>query len=219
LLIVSNRDWVVPASITARRFVITEALDTQLGQHEHFAAIVRQMENGGIAAMLHDLLHRDISQFNVRAIPETEELRQQKLLSLPSIERWWVDVLDRGYLYESRHGTPWFGDWHAFYTPPLLLNSYLQWCNKNRPFDRKTREQLGTFFTKVYQSSRPDGDHPVHEIESIDRTLVAGDPRPTGIVYKNHLRGYHVGELIEARVRFAEMYPGVDLPWGVDPDE
>jgi hypothetical protein len=219
LFIISNRDWVVPASITARRFAITEALDIQLGQHDYFAAIIRQMDSGGLAAMLYDLLHRDITQFNVRAIPETEELRQQKLLSLPSLERWWLTVLARGYLYESRHGAPWFRKWHKFYTTELLVNSYLQWCAKNRPFDRKSREQLGTFFTKVYQESRPRGDYPVHEIESIDRSEIGRSLDEVAIVYKYHPYGYVVGELVEARVKFSQMYHGLDMPWGLDPDE
>jgi len=126
LLIVSNRDWVVPASMTARRFAITEALDIDRNDRPYFRALIDQMDNGGLAAMLHELLGRDLSTFEVRDIPDTEELRTQKPLSLSSLDRWWLTVLHRGYLYESRHGAPWFRDWHAFYSTDLLTNSYLQ---------------------------------------------------------------------------------------------
>jgi hypothetical protein len=232
LLIVSNRDWVVPASITARRFAVYEALDTHRNDRPYFHAIVDQMELGGLAAMLSELLRRDISGFDVRDFPETGELREQKALSLPSLDRWWLDVLARGYLYESRHGTPWFRDWHEFYSTALLMNSYLQWCTKNRPFDRKNINQLGTFLSKIYQAKRPDGEYPAYEIESIDRSETREIVSKTGtvlspgrsldevaIVYKNRPHGYGVGELVEARVRFSEMREGIDMPWGLDPDE
>ena len=231
ILIISNRDWVVPASITARRFAITEALDTHREDHDYFAAIIKQMDSGGLQAMLHDLLHRDISQFNVRAIPDTEELREQKALSLPSLDRWWLAVLSRGYLWRSRHGAPWFRDWHEFYTTELLMNSYLQWCAENRPFDRKTLTQLGSFFSDIYQPSRPRSDHPEYEVESIERGRTKAVPTPSdgsqvvslsldelAIVLKHHPMGYRIGTLEEARVRYAEMRKGIDLPWGLDPD-
>jgi hypothetical protein len=110
VLIASNRDWVVPASIDERRFAVFEALDTRRGDRAYFAAIVKEMDNGGLAAMLHELLHRDISGFEVRDIPQTEALKTQKALSLSSLERWWLAVLERGFLWKSRHGAPWFTD-------------------------------------------------------------------------------------------------------------
>jgi hypothetical protein len=232
ILIVSNRDWVVPASITARRFVITEALDTHRGDRAYFTNIVKQMDNGGLAAMLHDLLQRPIADFDFRAIPDTAELREQKALSLPSLDRWWLTVLDRGYLWQSRHGAPWFIEWHEFYTTELLTNSYLQWCNANRPFDRKNREQLGAFFKDIYKPSRPQDAHPVHEIDSIERgrtkafagpngsvTVVSAPLDELAIVLKKHPRGYQVGDLEAARARYADMREGIDVPWKNDPGE
>ena len=230
LLIVSNRDWVIPASITARRFAVTEALDTRRGDRAYFRAIVEQMEAGGLAAMLHELLHRDIGEFEVRDIPETDELNEQKLLSLDSIVRWWLAVLERGWLYRSRHGAPWFGEWHDFYTTALLLLSYRQWCEDNRPFDRKTREQLGRFLNKWYSPGRPRAPHPVYEIESIDHRRVSRvknhlgdwvqqpeDLDDTAIFYSPNQHGFQIGELDEARDRFTEMMPGIDTPWRNQP--
>jgi hypothetical protein len=232
ILIVSNRDWVVPASMTARRFAVTEALDTKKGQRAYFRAIIDQMENGGLGAMLHELLHRDLSHFEVRDIPETDELNEQKLLSLSSIERWWLAVLERGFLYRSRHGAPWFGEWQEFYTTSLLLHSYRQWCEENRPFDRKSREQLGRFLTKWHSPSRPRLPHPVYEIESIDRSetreivsstgTVLSPGRPldeVAIYYLPNQHGFYIGELDEARDRFTEMMPGIDTSWRNRADE
>jgi hypothetical protein len=231
VLIVSNKDWVVPASIDERRFAVFEALDIHQGDHPYFRAIVEQMNNGGLAAMLHELKHHDISGFNVRNIPQTAALQAQKTLSMSSLERWWFAVLQRSFLWKSRHGVPWFTEWHDFYSTELLMNSYLQWRSENRPFDPKSREQLKEFFDKLYASNRPRGEHPVYEIDSIDRAPVADTNSATGsvamvrpdlddiaIVRKDRARGYQVGELIEARVRFTETRDFLG-PWEGDPDE
>lgn len=215
LMLASNSDWVVPASIDERRFAVFDVLDTRIADHPYFHAMARQMENGGLAAMIHELLHRDITKFEVRHVPQTAALRAQKTLSLPSIERWWLAVLSRGFLCKSRHGTPWFTLWHGFYSTELLVRSYQQWCEENRPFDRKSREQLGRFFAETYQPFRPNGDHPLYEI---DYLYSEGPLDDIAIIRGSRPHGYRVGPLVEARVRFTELYD-VDAEWGHDPEE
>ena len=231
VMIASNKDWVIPASVDERRFAMFEVLDTRRGDRAYFAAIVEQMDNGGLAAMLHELLHRDIRGFEVRDVPLTEALQVQKTLSLPSLERWWLAVLERGFLWKSRHGAPWFIDWHDFYSTELLVRSYLQWCDETRPYDRRTREQLGAFFKPLYPASRPRDEHPVFEIDSIDRqavdvvtgqnggvTTVPKSLDEIAIATKLRPHGYHVGEIEEARARFLELLPGIPSPWPEAPE-
>ncbi len=54
LMMASNEDWVVPAAMDARRFFVLEVTNHVQNQHTYFAAIWKQMEAGGYAAMLHD---------------------------------------------------------------------------------------------------------------------------------------------------------------------
>jgi uncharacterized protein DUF5906 len=227
LILASNSDWVIPASSDERRFAVFDVLDTRIGDRAYFAAIDRQMRQGGLAAMIYELRARDIANFEVRDVPQTAALQAQKTLSMSSLERWWLTVLSRGYLWRSRHGVPWFTAWHDFYSTELLMNSYLQWSSENRPYDRKSREQLKDFFDEIYAPNRPRGQHPVHEIDSIDRDELRPSPVTSraaktldeiAIVRKDRARGYQVGELVEARVRFAEMRDFVS-PWGGDSDE
>jgi hypothetical protein len=226
LLLSSNNDWVIPAALRARRWFPLQVPDTHMRDIPYFTAIARQLRNGGLAGMLYDLLRRDLSAFDVRTVPLTDELQTQKALSLPSLERWWLAVLSRGFLWRSRHGAPWFRDWHDFYTTELLMRSYLQWCDENRPFERKSREQLGIFFREIYSWSRPRVDHPVHEIDSIDRhavdviTQLGGTvvtvPKPLdeiAIVVKGDQPGYRVETLDEARARFLECRDITSPPW------
>jgi hypothetical protein len=78
LLMASNEDWVVPASLDARRFFVLDVLPDRVRDFAYFKAIEDQMENGGYEAMLHQLLHLDLSRFNVRDVPQTAGLQEQK---------------------------------------------------------------------------------------------------------------------------------------------
>ncbi len=113
LMMASNEDWVVPASIAARRFLVLLTAATKVGNRTYFTAIQKQMEAGGYQAMLDELQHRDLTNFNVRDVPDTEGLQEQKKLSLKTAEAWWLDVLHRGYVYKSKLGKEdYFGEWH-----------------------------------------------------------------------------------------------------------
>jgi hypothetical protein len=213
LILASNSEWVIPASSDERRYCVLDVADNRRGDLPYFAAIERQMHNGGLAAMLHDLLARDISDFEVRAVPQTEALIIQKTLSLSSLEQWWLAVLSRGFLWKSRFGAKYFRNWQDFYSTELLTRSYQQWRQENRPHERKGREELGSFMTKLYQRSRPRQSHPIYELDSLD----AGMPVDhASIVWQDRPHGYTVGELHEARIRFTEVYL-VNTEWGSEP--
>ena len=77
-----------------------DVLDTKRGDRAYFNALWQQMENGGGAAMLHELLlQRDISNFDVREVPQTTALGTQKMLTLQDLDAWWLEVLKRGYVF------------------------------------------------------------------------------------------------------------------------
>jgi hypothetical protein len=104
LMMASNEEWVVPASLESRRFFIPTVSSARKGDHAYFAAVLKELDAGGYAAMLHDLLRLNLTGFEVRNVPTTEGLQAQKKLSLGTSEAWWFDVLHRGYAYRSKHG-------------------------------------------------------------------------------------------------------------------
>lgn len=57
IMMASNSDWVVPVSLKGRRFAIFDPADNKIGDRKYFLDIVKQMENGGMAAMIWDFLH------------------------------------------------------------------------------------------------------------------------------------------------------------------
>src|SRR5262249_30458165 len=63
----SNSDWVVPATHDERRYFVRDVLDTHVGDRPHFNALYKEMEEGGLAAMIFDMLNaRNISNFDPR---------------------------------------------------------------------------------------------------------------------------------------------------------
>ncbi|MCC6425668.1 MAG: hypothetical protein IT435_02485 [Phycisphaerales bacterium] len=133
LMMASNEKWVVPAGYDDRRYFVLDCLPDRVGDRAYFDAIYRQMENqGGREALLHHLLTYDIkgSGINVRDVPKTEALRQQKALSMDVDAEWWLNVLRRGTLLLEHD------EWAACVAVDLLLLEYL---NYTRGFNMSRR--------------------------------------------------------------------------------
>jgi hypothetical protein len=209
----SNEDRVVPAGRAARRYAVFEVSEARLNDFSYFKDIQAELDAGGREAMLHELLNRDISDFEVRDIPVTAGLREQKALSLDSLGQWWQAVLSRGFVYKSKYGTPWFGEWQEFYTTELLFQSYTQFCAAARPRDVKVRQELGVFMSKLHtrvHGPEPGPEHagdPVGEIDSIDTDRNMPRSLDDIAIMRSKIRawGYRVGTIDEATARFGKV--------------
>jgi hypothetical protein len=98
LVMSSNSEWVVPASADARRYFVLDVSAAHMQDHRYFAALTRQMDNGGRAALLHYLLRFDISNFDVRLVPQTVALADQKTRSRRGVDRLVEIVAHSGIL-------------------------------------------------------------------------------------------------------------------------
>lgn len=98
LFISSNEDWVVPATSDEGRFFVVNVSDRHRNDHPYFEKLRAEMDNGGPAALLDFLQNYDISDFQVRAVPSTQALGEQKIQGLRNIERWWYGILQDGAL-------------------------------------------------------------------------------------------------------------------------
>jgi hypothetical protein len=209
VMMASNEDRVVPAGRAARRYAVFEVSEARLNDFPYFKDIQAELDAGGREAMLYELLNRDISGFEVRDIPVTNGLREQKTLSLDSLGQWWQAVLSRGFLYKSKYGTPWFGEWQEFYTTELLFQSYTQFCAAAKPRDVKSRVDLGVFMSKLHTRSRgPEPGDPVGEIDSIDTHPDMPRSLDALAIMRSKIRawGYRVGTIDEAMARFEKVY-------------
>jgi hypothetical protein len=98
LYITSNSHWVVPAGPMERRFVVLDAGLGRIQDNEYFASMIRQMEQGGYAGLLHHFLTADYSDVDLRAVPYTRGLLDQQTSSFTSEQSWFYDLLMAGML-------------------------------------------------------------------------------------------------------------------------
>jgi Family of unknown function (DUF5906) len=139
LMLASNKEWIVPASIYARRFAVNEVSDKYVGDRDYWEALRHQINNGGTEAFFNAMLERDISDFDVFDIPQTKALTAQKIHSLEPLDDWWQDLLEQGRLPNSVLGHP-----YRVYTDDLLEN-LSPYMRGRRPM---TQKKLGMFLTK-----------------------------------------------------------------------
>lgn len=104
VFISSNERWVVPASDDERRFFVLNVSDKHRRDHEYFKALRAEMNGDGPAALLAYLQDYNISDFEVRDVPDTEALAEQKVQGLKNVERWWISVLEHGSLSAGHDG-------------------------------------------------------------------------------------------------------------------
>lgn len=98
LIMLSNSDWVVPAGADARRYFVLDVSDARMQDHAYFKAIVDQMASGGDAALLDMLLKMDLSDFDLRQVPKTAALADQKMRSRRGIDRLVEQIAHDGIL-------------------------------------------------------------------------------------------------------------------------
>jgi hypothetical protein len=98
IIIASNEDWVIPAGMSERRFFALDVAPDRMQDTEYFGAIDKQLKCGGREAMMYDLLHLDLSNFDHRTAPRTEALADQQAHSLDLVSSYWAELLEDGQL-------------------------------------------------------------------------------------------------------------------------
>ena len=126
VIISSNESFPVHLDSDDRRFFVLRVSDIHKEDHEYFKAIFEELKNGGYEALLYDLLHEDISEFNPRKFPESYESFKIKLMSTNSCARYIYDVLGTGYLDKECSIK-----WTNILIRSLLYENYKKWCLAN----------------------------------------------------------------------------------------
>lgn len=107
LVLLSNEDWVVPASLDERRFFVLNVSDCKRGDREYWDALHKEIDQENAAgAFLHFLQNLDLTGWDMRTVPETEGLAEQKLQSLDLVERFIYESLQEGSLLQT---AKWWG--------------------------------------------------------------------------------------------------------------
>jgi len=203
LMMASNEDWVVPASIDARRFFVLNVGEVKRRNEKDFKAIIDELEHGGYEAMLDELLKMDLSDFDVAACPDTVGLQDQKKLSLPNEYMWLMEILQRGYVYSSTE----LDCWNECVSTRLLYASYERFMEKKRSNFPLGRESLGKFLISVgFKKKRG---------KALDCDIDEGDRKVTAFKINTDANGYRFGMLKAARKLF-EKKTGLKIDWEQD---
>jgi hypothetical protein len=156
LMMASNESWVVPAGMDDRRFFVLDIGDGAKNRGEYFQAIQDQLNAGGREALLHHLLTLDLNGFNVRDVPKTLALQQQKLFSMSPQDTWWYEKLRDGRVMAEHQ------EWREDVTVAELHEDYLSYCRQFNVARRGTafamRQQIASYMPgdlQKYQGNSP----------------------------------------------------------------
>lgn len=105
LALISNNEWVVPASLKdERRFFVLRCGSQRRGDIEFFEKMREQMEKkGGLEALLYDLLHwKPVGGTfsNLFTPPLTPYLQQQQIETLSGVQKFMLELVKSG-IYET----------------------------------------------------------------------------------------------------------------------
>ena len=160
LLVTSNESWVIPAGKDERRFCVIDVGEGCAGNAEYFAEMDRELNDGGRAALLHDLLGFDLLTVNLRQIPRTAALLEQKFNSLDPIEAWWLECLEAGTPTRS------LSHWPELVSAQALYADYIVSAEQTGVYRRSTQTQLGMKLRKLLPA-----------VERVRRTADLGEGR------------------------------------------
>jgi hypothetical protein len=200
LMMASNNNWVVPADMDDRRMFVLDVSDKHAKDVPYFKAIVDQMESGGREALLHMLMTLDLSGFQVRDVPKTAALHEQKLLSLEPIQEWWYTKLRDGTLLADHD------KWETTVMADALIEDYLEYSKDFGVSRRGNQTIVGQFLSHVTPGIFPRRKRLKCEIIM---------PIEAGFVTKKKVTRVHYifPELKECRDHWAELFGAENMQW------
>ena len=128
-IIAANSEWAVPTSMQdERRWAVFDVGSEHKGDKKYFAAISKQLENGGYESLLYFLQHHKYDEITARTIPQTEALMAQKIRSMPDEVTWWHECLMYGEIGDFQLND----DNNNFMPCKTFYSIYLKWCENMR---------------------------------------------------------------------------------------
>lgn len=122
IMMITNNSWAVPATSDERRYFVLDVGNDRREDHEYFAAIDKQLDDNdqeGRTALLSFLLAFDLSTVNLRKVPETAALREQRGLSLEPHDQFVYDAL----IDRQIAGVSW--EWSTEVSKEEVYNAYI----------------------------------------------------------------------------------------------
>ena len=211
IMIASNNQWIVPVGTRGRRYVVLDVSDRYADENDpghvaYWDPLQAQFgdlaPDDGRAAMLYDLLHMDLSGFNVRSVPKSAAKTEQKLLSLRGTEAWLFEILQDGAFTKSSYGLRYdIGQWGedgVGISFDDVYQAYLLFSHDQREYHPRSKEWWSRDVRKVLK-----------ECVSITRPRSDNRDRKRMLVFRS---------LNECRAAYEE-FVGADIEWADPEDE
>lgn len=143
LIMASNDPHVIRATGDERRYLVLDMGEGKKQNATFFGAMLAQLENGGYQALLYYLQSVDIEKFNVRNVPQTDALQEQKLLSMGYDEEWWYRKLQDGKVFD--------GDvsWERYAQTEYVTTDYIKYMDAWKQTRRGNETALGRFLSRI----------------------------------------------------------------------
>jgi hypothetical protein len=200
LFVTGNADWLVPAAFRERRWAVIDVGISHIQDHAYFAAIDDEMNNGGREALLHHLLNFDLKAVNLRAIPQTAALLEQKFASATPEEKFWLDTLKSGRLPGAIESDPSICRKDKFY------EAYIRHAGRTGNSHRAIETKVGMFLHD-YVGAGLTGDQKIG--------YSCFTPSPWNEKVTKQTPAYKFPPLADCRARFVDKIKQ-DVAWGTD---
>jgi hypothetical protein len=191
ILMASNDDWVVPAGAQERRFCVIDVADSRQQDIGYFGRIRQQMEDGGLAAMLHDLLALDLSGFDVWKVPHTKAGTEQRTASLRGADAWLFDALSAERLGHE--------EWTDAGAEVGKDDVYADYARRSRDLGDFKPVSREAFWLRIQKVLKAGGFH-LQEL----RKRIGGE----------RVRTWQVPPLADARAALERYLGGAPIEWG-----
>lgn len=149
LILASNEEWVVPTGPSERRFFVLDVGEEHHKDTAYFRRLAADLNSGGKQNLLHYLLTYDLSGFEVRRVPATQALMDQKMQSLDPFHAWWHYRLTSGVLLETAD------KFSRVVTCSALMEDYVQHSRRFNVQRMGTATKLGLFLGKMCPGDYP----------------------------------------------------------------
>ena len=98
VIMLANAEWAVPAGPQERRYAVFDVSARHQQSEKYFDALRRELDEGGLAAMLYDLQSMDLKGWHPRKVIQTAALQTQKARSMDAMTEWFEGILQEGRL-------------------------------------------------------------------------------------------------------------------------
>lgn len=193
VIVMTNDDKAAPAAEDERRYAVFKMGNGKKQDKIYFKTMGQKLKAGGYSSLLRFFLDFDLSKVDVKTIPITAELMEQKLKHLDPIEKWWYGCLNNCEIV----GANYLQDWPAEVPKTDIYKAFL-----DSPQGHQTRYVPDTRAVGI----------------ALLRMCPSINANHKKVIEGRRLNVYRIPDLKTARAEFS-LFMNQAVPWDNELDE